>query len=74
VGVGKSGDVSGLLAAAALMTRLRVDRCGGDFRGVGALVSAVPQLLPHTLLICLSILVVVTIVNLRGVREAGLCS
>jgi amino acid transporter len=31
----------------------------------------VPSLQPHTLLICLAILVVITIVNLRGVREAG---
>jgi amino acid transporter len=43
----------------------------GISAGVGALVSAVPQLQPHTLALCLGILVVVTIVNLRGVREAG---
>jgi amino acid transporter len=43
----------------------------GISAGVGALVSAVPQLQPHTLRICLAILVIVTIVNLRGVREAG---
>ncbi len=43
----------------------------GISAGVGALVSAVPQLQPHTLVLCLAILVIVTIVNLRGVREAG---
>ncbi len=44
----------------------------GISAGVGALVSAVPQLQPHTLALCLAILIVVTLVNLRGVREAGL--
>src|ERR1700739_3875956 len=43
----------------------------GISAGVGALVSAAPQLQPHTLSLCLGILVIVTIVNLRGVREAG---
>src|SRR5258708_35643341 len=43
----------------------------GISAGVGALVSAVPRLQPHTLALCLGILVIVTIVNLRGVREAG---
>jgi amino acid transporter len=36
------------------------------------LVSAVPSLLPHTMSICVGILIVITIINLRGVREAGL--
>jgi hypothetical protein len=39
---------------------------------VGALVSAVPSLLPHTVSICVAILIVITILNLRGVREAGI--
>jgi amino acid transporter len=38
---------------------------------VGALVSAVPSLQRHTLLICLGILVVLTLINLRGARETG---
>src|SRR6202041_653705 len=37
----------------------------------GALISAVPSLLPHTVSLCLGILLVITILNLRGVREAG---
>ena len=43
----------------------------GISAGVGALVSAVPKLLPHTLGLCLAILLVLTIVNLRGVKDAG---
>jgi amino acid transporter len=38
---------------------------------VGALVSAVPSLLPHTVSLCIGILIVITILNLRGVRQAG---
>ena len=44
----------------------------GISAGVGALVSAVPSLQPHTLALCLGILVLITLVNLRGVRETGL--
>jgi len=43
----------------------------GISAGVGALVSAVPRLQPHTLGLCLLILIIIAIVNLRGVREAG---
>ena len=35
------------------------------------MVSAVPSLLPHTVSLCVSILIVITVLNLRGVREAG---
>ena len=65
------GTFPGLLAAAALMMDYVLTAAVGISAGVGALVSAVPQLQPHTLALCLSILVFVTIVNLRGVREAG---
>ena len=66
------GAFAGLLAAAALLTDYILTAAVGISAGVGALVSAVPSLLPHTVSICVGILVVVTIVNLRGVREAGL--
>ncbi len=62
------GDFPGLLAAAALMIDYVLTAAVGISAGVGALVSAVPSLQPHTLLICLVILVLITIVNLRGVR------
>ncbi|HXX19898.1 MAG TPA: APC family permease [Candidatus Acidoferrum sp.] len=66
------GAFPGLLAAAALMLDYVLVVAVGISAGVGALVSAAPSLQPHTLLICLGILVVITIVNLRGVREAGI--
>src|SRR5487761_1319194 len=66
------GNFAGLTAAAALMIDYILTAAVGISAGVGALVSAVPSLQPHTLLLCLAILLVVTVVNLRGVREAGL--
>ncbi len=61
----------GLLAAASLMVDYILTAAVGISAGVGALVSAVPTLQPHTLPICLGILVVLTFVNLRGLRETG---
>jgi amino acid transporter len=40
--------------------------------GVGAVVSAVPGLLPYTLPLCLAVLLLLTLINLRGIRSAGL--
>ncbi len=65
------GEFPGLLAAAALMIDYVLTAAVGISAGVGALVSAVPSLQPRTLLICLVILLLITIVNLRGVRETG---
>jgi amino acid transporter len=65
------GVIPGLLAAAALMIDYVLVVAVGISAGVGALVSAAPVLQPHTLLMCLAILFVITTINLRGVREAG---
>jgi len=65
------GEGAGLLAAAALMIDYVLTAAVGISAGVGALVSAVPSLQPYTLTICLGILLLITIVNLRGVKEAG---
>ena len=66
------GTFPGLLAAAALMLDYILTAAVGISAGVGALVSAVPTLEPHTLSLCLGILALITLVNLRGVREAGI--
>jgi amino acid transporter len=66
------GVSAGLLAAAALMIDYVLVVAVGISAGVGALVSAVPRLQPRTLLLCLVILAIITLVNLRGVRETGL--
>ena len=65
------GPSAGLLAAAALMIDYLLNVAVGISAGIGALVSAVPSLQRYTLLMCLVVLAILTIVNLRGVREAG---
>lgn len=66
------GTFPGLLAGAALLTDYILTAAVGISAGIGALISAVPALQPHTLGLCLAVLVLVTIINLRGVREAGI--
>jgi amino acid transporter len=61
----------GLLAAASLMVDYVLTAAVGISAGVGALVSAVPPLQAHTLTICLGILAVLAVINLRGVQETG---
>jgi amino acid transporter len=65
------GVFPGLLAAAALLTDYILTVAVGISAGVGALVSAVPRLQPHIVALCLGILLIITILNLRGLREAG---
>ena len=65
------GAKPGLLAAAALMIDYILTAAVGISAGVTALTSAVPRLLPHTLLICLVILALLAVVNLRGVKDTG---
>jgi amino acid transporter len=66
------GTPASLLAAAALLADYILTAAVGISAGVGALVSAAPSLLPHTVSLCVGILIVITILNLRGVRDAGL--
>jgi len=65
------GEGAGLLAAAALMIDYVLTASVGISAGVGALISAVPSLQPHTLELCLLVLAVLTIVNMRGVHDTG---
>src|SRR5580704_5989243 len=65
------GTFAGLLAAAALLLDYVLVVAVGVSAGVGALVSALPRLQPYTLPLCLLTLALITIVNLRGVRESG---
>ncbi|HMD39532.1 MAG TPA: APC family permease [Candidatus Acidoferrum sp.] len=65
------GAFPSLMSAAALLTDYILTAAVGISAGVGALVSAVPSLLPHTVWICVGILFIITIINLRGVKEAG---
>jgi amino acid transporter len=65
------GVGAGLLAAAALMIDYILTAAVGISAGVEAVVSDQPWLLPHTLLLCLVILVVLALVNMRGVKDTG---
>ena len=66
------GKLAGLTGGAALVIDYILNVAVGIAAGVGALVSAFPALLPYTLTLCLVILAVLTLVNLRGIRESGL--
>ena len=65
------GERFGLLAAAALLLDYILNAAVAISAGVAALVSAFPGLRPHTLLLCLGVLALITLVNLRGSRESG---
>ncbi|HLK65644.1 MAG TPA: APC family permease [Bryobacteraceae bacterium] len=65
------GSTWGLIAAAALMIDYVLTVAVGISAGVGALVSAIPTWQPHTLGIALALLVIITIINLRGLRESS---
>ena len=65
------GAYAGLLAAAALMIDYILNSAVGISAGVGALVSAFPRLEPHTLALCLAILFILTLINVRGVKDTG---
>ncbi|MFL5576032.1 MAG: APC family permease [Gemmatimonadaceae bacterium] len=66
------GPMPGLLAASALFLDYVLNVAVAISAGVGAVVSAAPALLPYTLPLCLATLALITVVNLRGVRESGL--
>lgn len=65
------GRYPSLLAAAALMVDYTLNVAVGISAGVGALTSSIPAFHPWTLLICLLILALLTLTNMRGTREAG---
>ncbi|MFI5298487.1 MAG: APC family permease [Polyangiales bacterium] len=66
------GRGAALVAGSALALDYVLNVAVGISAGVGALVSALPKLQPYTLSMCLLILLVLTVVNLRGLRESGI--
>ncbi len=66
------GTFAGLLAAAALILDYVLVVAVGISAGVGSLISAMPILQPFTLVLCLATLAIITLINLRGVKESGL--
>jgi amino acid transporter len=65
------GRNASLAAAASLMIDYVLNVAVAISAGVGALTSSIPALQPWTLALCLVILAIVTLANLRGTPEAG---
>ncbi len=65
------GTLPGLAAAASLLISYVLTVAVSVAAGVEALASAYPSLTPHKVAIGVVVIVVVTLVNLRGIRESG---
>jgi amino acid transporter len=65
------GTIPGLVAAAALLTDYVLTVSVSVVAGVFAMTSADPGLLPYKVEISLGFVLLITLANLRGVRESG---
>jgi hypothetical protein len=65
------GRNASLLAAASLMVNYILNVAVGISARIGALTSSLPALQPWTLTLCLVMLGLIALVNLRGTAEAG---
>ncbi len=65
------GQIPGLIAAASLLTDYILTVSVSVSGGVAQIASAYPELKPHTVVVCVIVIFVLTTVNLRGVRESG---
>jgi len=65
------GDNAGLIAAASLLVDYTLTVAVSISAGVLAITSAFPELDPHRVAICLVFLTLLTLGNLRGIRESG---
>jgi amino acid transporter len=65
------GLTPGLAAAASLMVDYVMTVAVSTASGVAALTSAFPGLFNYRVIICIAVIVVVALANLRGMRESG---
>lgn len=65
------GVVPSLVAAASLLVDYVLTVATSVAAGVAAIITAVPGLHQHLVLMCILGVLIVTVLNLRGVREAG---
>jgi amino acid transporter len=65
------GRIPGLIAAAALLTDYILTAAVSLTAGVAAIASAFPELWPYRVWLSLGLLLVITLLNLRGLRETG---
>jgi amino acid transporter len=66
------GTIPGLVAAAAILTDYTLTVAVSVTAGTVAIVSASPDLDPYRVEIAIGLVALVTLANLRGVREAGM--
>src|SRR5689334_5458102 len=66
------GQMPGLIAAASLLTDYILTVSVSVSGGVAQIASAYPFLKPHTVTLCVVVIVVLMAVNLRGVRDSGI--
>ena len=65
------GTFPGLVAAAALLIDYVLTAAVSLTAGVDAITSALPVLLPYHVVVALVLLLLITLINLRGLRETG---
>ncbi|SPF39539.1 Uncharacterized amino acid permease YdaO [Candidatus Desulfosporosinus infrequens] len=65
------GQIPGLVAGSSLVLDYILTVAVSIAAGVAAITSAFPSLLPHTVALCLFFVLVLMIVNLRGIKEAA---
>ncbi len=65
------GPIPGLVAGGALLLDYILTAAVSLTAGVAAIASAFPELWPYRIVIALSLLVLITLLNLRGLRESG---
>jgi len=65
------GEDASLVAASALLIDYVLTVAVSVVAGVAAITSAVPSLAPHAVALSLGFVVVLTVMNLRGVKESG---
>jgi len=65
------GTLPGLIAAAALLMDYLLTAAVSLTAGVAAIASAFPALWPHRVPLALGLLLIITLFNLRGLRETG---
>ncbi|MDR3541606.1 MAG: APC family permease [Desulfosporosinus sp.] len=65
------GQIPGLVAGTSLVIDYILTVAVSTASGVAAITSAIPSLLPHTVALCLFFVIMLMIVNLRGIKEAA---
>lgn len=65
------GTYPGLIAGASLLTDYILTVSVSVSSGVAAITSAFPELFPHRIALCIAFVTLVTLANLRGVKESG---